>query len=82
VFVGHSAKGCSDKAGQYTAVLIHMEHLSTTSKSVEIKERAKFIAVKMRDAQFVAFCHFLADLFSVLSKLSLQTQRNDLILPT
>lgn len=27
----------------------------------------------------MAFCHFLADLFSVLSKLSLQMQRNDLI---
>ena len=82
VFVGHSDnKGCGDEAGQYATVLIHMEHLSTTSKSAEIKGRAKFIAVKMRDAQFVAFCHFLADLFSVLSKLSLQMQRNDLILP-
>lgn len=81
VFVGHSDKGCGDEAGQHATVLIHMEHLSTTSKSAEIKGRAKFIAVKMRDAQFVAFCHFLADLFSVLSKLSLQMQRNDLILP-
>ena len=36
----------------------------------------------MRDAQFVAFCHFLADLFSVLSKLNIQMQYNDIILPT
>lgn len=82
VFVGHSTKGAGDEAGQYAAVLTHMEHLSPTSKSAEIKGQAKFIAVKVRDIQFMAFCHFLADLFSVLSKLSLQMQRNDLILPS
>lgn len=36
----------------------------------------------MRDAQFVTFCHFLADLFSILSKLSIQMQCHHLILPT
>lgn len=82
VFVGRSDKGSLDEAGQYAAVLIHMEDLSVTSKSADIKGRAKFVAAKMRDVQFAAFCHFLADLFSVLSKLSLQMQRNDLILPT
>lgn len=35
----------------------------------------------MRDVHFAAFCHFLVDLFSILSKLSLQMQPNDLILP-
>ena len=34
VFVGHSAKGSGVKAGQFAAVLIHMEHLSTTSGQI------------------------------------------------
>ena len=74
MFVGHSAKGSGGEGGQYAAVLIHMEHLSTTSKNAEIKRRTKFIAVKMRDVHFAAFCHFLKDLFSILSKLNLQMQ--------
>ena len=36
----------------------------------------------MKDVHFAAFCHFLADLFAILSRLSLQMQRNDIILPT
>ena len=36
----------------------------------------------MKDIHFATFCHFLADLFSILSRLSLQMQRNDIILPT
>lgn len=82
VFVGRSAKDFSgEEVGQYAAVLFHMEHLSTTSKNADIQGRAKFVAAKMKDVHFTAFCHFLADLFSILSKLSLQMQRNDLILP-
>ena len=57
-----------------------MEHLSISSKNADIQGREKFVAGKMRDIHFAAFCHFLADLFSILSKLSLQMQRNDLIL--
>ena len=82
VFVGRSAKDFSgEEVGQYAAVLFHMEHLSTTSKNADIQGRAKFVAAKMKDVHFTAFCHFLADLFSILSKLSLQMQCNDLILP-
>ena len=58
-----------------------MEHLSTSSTSAEIKGRAKFIAKRIRDVQFAAFCHFLADMFSILGKLSLKMQSDDLILP-
>ena len=36
----------------------------------------------MKDIHFAAFCHFLADIFPILSHLSLQMQRNDIILPT
>lgn len=82
VFVGCSPKDfLSDEAGQYVAVLFHMEHLSISSKNADIQGWAKFVAGKMRDVHFAAFCHFLVDLFSILSKLSLQMQRNDLILP-
>lgn len=35
----------------------------------------------MEDGSFLAFCHFLADLFSAISKYSLLLQRNDVILP-
>jgi len=69
VFVDRSANDFSgEEVRQYTAVLCHMEHLSTTSKNADIQERAKFVAAKMKDMHFTAFCHFLADLFSLLSK--------------
>ena len=58
-----------------------MDHLSTNSKNTDIKGRAKFISEKMRSIPFAAFCHFLADMFGIISKLSLKMQRNDLILP-
>ena len=35
----------------------------------------------MRDIQFVAFCHFLADMFTILGRLSLKMQSDSLILP-
>lgn len=69
----------SDGSGQYAAVLCHMEHLSATSKNADIKGRAKFVSKKMRSVSFAAFCHFLADMFAIISKLSLKMQRNDLI---
>ena len=58
-----------------------MDHLSVASKNTDIKGRAKFISEKMRSISFTAFCHFLADMFGIISKLSLKMQRNDLILP-
>lgn len=58
-----------------------MDHLSATSKNTDVKGRAKFISEKMRSIPFTAFCHFLADMFGIISKLSLKMQRNDLILP-
>jgi len=70
-----------EPTGQYALVLCHMEHLSTSSTSADIKGRAKFIAKRMRDVQFAAFCHFLADMSSIVGKLSLKMQRDDLILP-
>ena len=68
-------------SGQYTAVLSHMDHLSAASKNTDVKGRAKYVAEKMRSIQFSAFCHFLADMFEIIAKLSLKMQRNDLILP-
>ena len=74
-------KPVGDGSGQYAAVLCHMDHLSATSKNSDIKGRAKFISEKIRSVSFAAFCHFLADMFGIISKLSLKMQRNDLILP-
>lgn len=42
--------------------------------SMQVKET-------MEDGSFLAFCHFLADLFSAISKYSLLLQRNEVILP-
>ena len=36
----------------------------------------------MKDIHFLAFCHFLVDLFSILETVSLRFQQNDLILPS
>ena len=74
-------KPVGDGSGQYAALLCHMDHLSVASKNTDIKGRAKFISEKMRSISFTAFCHFLADMFGIISKLSLKMQRNDLILP-
>ena len=79
MFLGHSS---ASESGQYAAVLMHMEDLSVNSKNADIQGRARNVSVKMKDIHFAAFCHFLADLFSILSRLSLQMQRNDIILPT
>lgn len=75
-----SGKTSEEPTGQYALVLCHMEHLSTSSTSADIKGRAKFIAKRMRDVQFAAFYHFLADMFSILGKLSLKKQSDDVIL--
>ncbi|CAL8328156.1 unnamed protein product [Gadus morhua 'NCC'] len=58
-----------------------MEHLAGASASAEIAGRAKKVKVSMEDGTFVAFCHFLSDLFSSISNFSLQLQKNDVILP-
>ena len=65
------------RSSTYAAVLTHMEHLATTYTKSDVK----FITKAMKTVSFVCFCHFLADLFDVLSKVSVQFQRNELILP-
>ena len=35
----------------------------------------------MKKVDFVAFCHFTADMFQIISELSKTLQKNDLILP-
>lgn len=72
VLVGSPAK--STESGQYSAVLMHMEDLSVNSKVADIQGRARHIVQKMKDVHFAAFCHFWADLFAILSRLSLQMQ--------
>ncbi|XP_048054443.1 zinc finger protein 862-like isoform X2 [Megalobrama amblycephala] len=67
--------------GQFTAVYLHMDHLAGASANAEIAGRAKKIKLTIEDGTFVAFCHFLADLFSYISQFSLLLQRNDIILP-
>ena len=73
-FVG--TKSPQAESGQYSAVLMHMEDLSVNSKVTDIQGRARHIVEEMKDVHFAAFCHFLADLFDILSRLSLQMQRS------
>ena len=54
---------------QYAAVLQHMEHLVSSSTKAEIKGRATNVAHTMKEESFVVFCHFLADMFQILSKI-------------
>lgn len=70
------------ESGQYAAVLMHMEDLSVNCKNADIQGRARHVSQKMKDIYFAAFCHFLADLFAKLSRVSLQMQRNYIILPS
>ena len=58
-----------------------MDHLSASSNNADIKGCTKYIGKRTRDIQFAAFCHFLADMFTILSKLSLKKQSDSLILP-
>ncbi|XP_048852727.1 zinc finger protein 862-like isoform X1 [Brienomyrus brachyistius] len=74
-------EGTLEDSGQYTAVYAHMDHLAASSTNADIAGRAKHIKETMEDGSFLAFCHFLADLFSAISKYSLLLQRNDVILP-
>ena len=76
-------KGDSKKdSGKYAVVLQHIEHLASTSKNAEIKGRAKYIATAIKEIDFLAFCHFLADVFSIVETISLKFQQNDFILPS
>lgn len=69
-------------SGQYSAVLMHMEDLSINLKTADIQGQVQHIVQKMKAVHFAAFCHFLADLFAIFGRFSLQMQRNDIILPT
>ncbi|XP_056451744.1 zinc finger protein 862-like [Gadus chalcogrammus] len=69
-----------DNHGQFTAVYCHMDHLAGSSANADIAGRARKIKKTMGDGTFVAFCHFLADVFSGLTKFSL-LQKNEIILP-
>ncbi|KAI4876128.1 hypothetical protein NFI96_026519 [Prochilodus magdalenae] len=46
-----------------------------------IKATYAIVKKSMEDATFVAFCHFIADMFSGISIFSLLLQRNEIILP-
>jgi len=68
--------------GQYAAVLMHMEHLSATHTNAEIKGRAKKVVKEMVSLKFLTFCHFMLDVYSHLSVLSLSLQGRQTILPS
>ncbi|KAL4008878.1 hypothetical protein ACER0C_002730 [Sarotherodon galilaeus] len=69
------------KPGQFTTVYRHMDYLAGSSANADIAGRATKVKKSMEDATFVAFCHFITDVFSGISRFSLLLQRNDVILP-
>ncbi|XP_073799259.1 uncharacterized protein isoform X2 [Danio rerio] len=80
VLLKQDKEGTLDDSGEYTAVYAHTEQLAASSTNV-VAGRAKHIKETMESDSFLALCHFLADLFSAISKYSLLLQRNDVILP-
>ncbi|KAK5861612.1 hypothetical protein PBY51_022995 [Eleginops maclovinus] len=64
-----------------TAVYCHMDHLAGSSANADIAGRARKAKKSMEDGTFVAFCHFLADVFAGITKFSLLLQKNETILP-
>ncbi|KAJ8349850.1 hypothetical protein SKAU_G00249800 [Synaphobranchus kaupii] len=62
-------------------VISHFETSELMSEEEERQPAAQPIKNSMEDGTFVAFCHFLADLFTSISHYSLLLQRNDVILP-
>ena len=70
------------QSGQFSAVAMHMESLAETSKNADIAGRGRKVSTTMKDLIFVAFCHFLTDIFQEMAKLSLTLQTEELILPS
>lgn len=66
--------------GQFGIIFQHMEHLAATSSNSDIKGRAKNVVTKMQNFDFLAFCHFMVDLFTHVSELSLCMQKNTVVL--
>jgi hypothetical protein len=78
--LGRPAEADMSDEGQYSVIFNHLGHL-TSSKNNDIKGRAVHLVKKMDKFVFVAFCHFLCDLLSTIKQLSLDWQRNEIILP-
>ena len=70
-----------NKAGGFSAVAIHMENLGETSRNADVSGRGKKVSKTMKDLLFVAFCHFLSDVFQEVGALSLTLQKPELVLP-
>ena len=70
-----------NKAGGLSAVAIHMENLGETSRNANVSGRGKTVSKTIKDLLFVAFCHFLSDVFQEVGALSLTLQKPELVLP-
>lgn len=57
-----------------------MEHLAATSSNCDTKGRAKKFVTKMQKFHILAFCHFMVDLFTHISELSICLQTNYVVL--
>ena len=67
----------SKGAKQYMAVYCHMEHIAAASTSTaDVIGRAKKICKCLKQASFVAYIHFMLDVYELLSQCSLLLQKN------
>ncbi|XDV21783.1 hypothetical protein PO909_026803 [Leuciscus waleckii] len=73
--------GQNGHQGQFTAVHCHMDHLAGSSANADVAGRATKVKKSIEDGTFVAFCHFLTDVFAGITKFSLLLQKNETILP-
>ena len=82
-YLRSNAEDLVNDPGSYTAVQMHMESLAATRATpAAASGRAKQVAKEMLNGKFVAFCHFLSDVFEVVAELSLEFQKECLILPS
>ena len=71
-----------DAPGQYATVLQHMEHLASSSVNADIMGRWNHVSRLMLKDDFVVMCHFIHDVFTVVSKLALTLQNRNTTLTT
>lgn len=64
---------------RYSTVVVHMESLPESRRNVDLVARGRSVALAMNRIEFAIFCHFLADVFGEMAKLSLQLQKSNLI---
>ena len=83
VFLATKGKDRATDSGEYSSICLHMDNLAgSQSTPAATRGKAMLVVKEMKSIKFMVFCHFLTDIFEQLASLSLEFQRDDLILPS